>query len=787
MLLPLLLSTLAAAPTTPAAPPKHVYVGVYLHDVSDFDLKGGRFKADLRVWLKWLGSETPPPLEFENGELEVKDELSRESEGQWRSIQWRVQGTFRGDFPVHDFPFDAQELPVRFSLPRSEGELVPDLGASSMSPKFSITGWLFAPAFRASSSARDFGSDLGSVEHEGERATVQSVAFSVEMRRPIRPYLLKFLLPLAMILAMAVLALCLPVTSLGERTGMGVTALLSCIAFHFTQSDTLPNVSYLVAADKLFLGAYVLIGTSLVFTVLGYNLRERARRVTVWFDRLGYSVIPVLAVVGVASALGEPEPPLAPPPAFTRPAPLASSRPSFRIGTVANGRRVQGLGQLTRRGLTVRQADGTRVAGLAEAAPTMTNGLVRLLPDGGMVVRWRLRDGALWSDGVPMSADDLEATFRATADADVREVRRVDERTVEVEYDNRDGERLAGGTLYPAHFVRQQLADGGTSKANDALAEAGAPASGPFRLVQLEDGAKATLEPNPFFVGQRPAFTQVELVTYESSEALAEAMVRGEVDVLQNPSPSVLFILRSQQDLVELSQPGESLVFLQPDVRQPPLSEPAFRHALLQALDRDAMVRQLAPQKVKRADGLRATDAPVLRVEFDRAAAKARFKGAGPLVLYSGQHHSHGPSAAELVAEQLTAAGLAVRVEEVDEPMQLANRREHGGLVVLSRDSSQLHRFFNLPTVNGRVQLRTPVPGLFDEAQCIAYERAQTTFYEERRAELEREVLERWAKTLPVLPLWFTDRTVFVAKDLDGPRLGQADSIYWNVEQWRVR
>lgn len=319
------------------------------------------------------------------------------------------------------------------------------------------------------------------------------------------------------------------------------------------------------------------------------------------------------------------------------------------------------------------------------------------------------------------------------------------------------------------------------------LAEAGAPASGPFRLVQLEDGAKATLEPNPFFVGQRPAFTQVELVTYESSEALAEAMVRGEVDVLQNPSPSVLFILRSQQDLVELSQPGESLVFLQPDVRQPPLSEPAFRHALLQALDRDAMVRQLAPQKVKRADGLRATDAPVLRVEFDRAAAKARFKGAGPLVLYSGQHHSHGPSAAELVAEQLTAAGLAVRVEEVDEPMQLANRREHGGLVVLSRDSSQLHRFFNLPTVNGRVQLRTPVPGLFDEAQCIAYERAQTTFYEERRAELEREVLERWAKTLPVLPLWFTDRTVFVAKDLDGPRLGQADSIYWNVEQWRVR
>ena len=31
-----------------------------------------------------------------------------EADGEWRSARWRVQGTFRGTFPLHHFPFDPQ-------------------------------------------------------------------------------------------------------------------------------------------------------------------------------------------------------------------------------------------------------------------------------------------------------------------------------------------------------------------------------------------------------------------------------------------------------------------------------------------------------------------------------------------------------------------------------------------------------------------------------------------------------------------------------------------------------
>ena len=176
------------------APPRNVYVGTYLSDVSDFDLKAGRFKADLRVWVKWLGDDTVPDVTFENGEVDSKVELGREHDAAWYSVQWRVQGTFRGDFPVHAFPFDRQTLPVIFGLRSSDGVLVPDLGASGMSPSFSITGWSYEPSFSARAEERTYRSDLGSVADEGKDSRQRLAVFSVEMARPFGPYLIKFAL-----------------------------------------------------------------------------------------------------------------------------------------------------------------------------------------------------------------------------------------------------------------------------------------------------------------------------------------------------------------------------------------------------------------------------------------------------------------------------------------------------------------------------------------------------------------------------------------------------------------
>ena len=58
-------------------------------------------------------------------------------------------------------------------------------------------------------------------------------------------------------------------------------------------------------------------------------------------------------------------------------------------------------------GMTVMDDQGVRQPALAEAVPTIENGLWKLLPDGQMELIWKIRTGAAWHDGTPFTADDL--------------------------------------------------------------------------------------------------------------------------------------------------------------------------------------------------------------------------------------------------------------------------------------------------------------------------------------------------------------------------------------------
>jgi ABC-type transport system substrate-binding protein len=182
---------------------------------------------------------------------------------------------------------------------------------------------------------------------------------------------------------------------------MGITALLSCIAFHYTQADTLPNVTYLVAADKLFLGAYVFVAATLVLSIAAFRLHERRPRLAHTADRAGLWLLPGISAVGLVVLLST---------SLTQPAhasvPLAD-RPSFPVLRVAVAT-LEGQVPEQRAALVVRGADGAFRPMLAAEAPAMTNALVRLLPDGGMRLLWRLREDAKWSDGAPITSEDLE-------------------------------------------------------------------------------------------------------------------------------------------------------------------------------------------------------------------------------------------------------------------------------------------------------------------------------------------------------------------------------------------
>jgi ABC-type transport system substrate-binding protein len=77
------------------------------------------------------------------------------------------------------------------------------------------------------------------------------------------------------------------------------------------------------------------------------------------------------------------------------------------------------LRNLVNPGLTVIDDRGAFRPVLAEAAPTLENGLWKVSPDGRMETTWKIKSGAQWHDGTPLTADDLAFTIQVGRDRTV--------------------------------------------------------------------------------------------------------------------------------------------------------------------------------------------------------------------------------------------------------------------------------------------------------------------------------------------------------------------------------
>src|SRR6185295_13569515 len=64
-------------------------------------------------------------------------------------------------------------------------------------------------------------------------------------------------------------------------------------------------------------------------------------------------------------------------------------------------------------GLTTTDESMNVVPLLATEVPAVENGAVRLRPDGGMDVTWKLRPGVTWHDGTPFTSADVKFTVDA--------------------------------------------------------------------------------------------------------------------------------------------------------------------------------------------------------------------------------------------------------------------------------------------------------------------------------------------------------------------------------------
>jgi len=793
----LLLPGVAAAVTS--RPTKQIYVGVYLHDVTRLNLKDGLFDVDLECWAKWRGTFDTGHLRIANSAEINREPLGSERDGDWRSERWRVRGTLRGNFPVSKFPLDEQTLAVTFELPARFGRIVPDLASSDMAPGFSITDWHYRPEFRPVVERAIYSSDLGSVDNEGRASVVNRVGFQVTLKRPILTTVLKLFLPLCIVGLMAFLALFLHPDLIDARSAIGVTALLSCFAFQFTISDSLPAVAYLTLADLLFLTGYVFSSIVLVGIVVTYNLNRRGReRAALAADRALRVALPLVTAVFVWAVL-----PSRQPPPTDRPAPLPemprrpSARDVVRIGSNTSFRSILAL--VAHEGaywpLAYKDREGDEHPLLVERLPGVTNRAMRFLSGGGLEVSWRLRRGARWSDGRPLTVDDLLLPRRAYLNEHIRSFRRLDERTMVISWKATLAQSLEAPSIWPSHVLGRYITKKrddtvGYEKARKRLRARPIPSVGPYHIVRFEAGKRAVAEANPHFIGPPPSIRRIEERRYPSRKALFEAFRRGEVDItLPNgvTMEDAVALRAERPDAVHIV-PSNFFIFLSPDLNHPELKQLEVRRAILRAIDRERLAREVYGEAGAVAHvpvpGAPPPGTEVTRHDPDKARAVLGARGLRLPLFTRGT--SVDQQIASRVVEDLARVGVTLSVQKVKSTIDVYKTHRHGGLVLHviagMRDKNPM-AYWNLPVKGGRYPPDARNAAYTDAVHAMV-ERDLHAIYPERRRQLRDALFAEFSRRLPQIPLVFAAKRVLADPRLRGWETGPEEYFGARLETW---
>ena len=261
---------------------------------------------------------------------------------------------------------------------------------------------------------------------------------------------------------------------------------------------------------------------------------------------------------------------------------------------------------------------GEATAGPNDLDALLFEPLVRVLPTGAvqgrLASRWEvspdgrsysftLRPNARWSDGTPVTADDVVFTVRTVQDPQFpgallnqswKDIiaTAVDAGHVRFALPGHNAGFMANLELLdivPAHLLAgKTLAE--LASASPNLNPVG---TGPFRMV-AHLGDRIQLERNPFS-WRRPWLESVTIRSFPSQAAALDALDRGQIDGLANLTPSGAAQERANAQVKVLTastyQYAELILNLKTD--EPYFQDVRVRQAIAKAIDRTAIIRDV--------------------------------------------------------------------------------------------------------------------------------------------------------------------------------------------------
>jgi peptide/nickel transport system substrate-binding protein len=513
---------------------------------------------------------------------------------------------------------------------------------------------------------------------------------------------------------------------------------------------------------------------------------------------------------------------------------------------------------------------GARTAAERSLVALLFRGLVKLGPgssivsdlasswsvdQGGRTWTFHLRADQYWQDGEPITAEDVAFTIDTLSSPSYtgpggeswRDVTAeiVDQRTVALHLTTALGGFLQAATqpIAPAHLLEAIPPD---VIADDAFGQQPV-ASGPYKLVFL-DAERAVLaaltppepndgEPNgPNFSTPRPTdslasaaptphgdfpepyLASFEIRYYDGVDALRADWDAGDLDAAAGLQPADAASLAASPGARIVRYPGTTLLAATLDLRarDKAFQDPEVRHALLEAIDRDSIVRDVLGGLGARADSPIPPSSAMFdpkaspRVPFDPQDARKRLSGAGwqkadgrwiprdasealVIELLSPEEVAN-PIAyhiAEAVVDAWHDLGLAVRLVPLPATELVGDRIARGRFQVAVVPLA-IGLDPDLYPLLAASQTRTGgsnISGLQDPDLDTLLVGARTPVSAEARAAAYRDLQARLAARQYLLPIAFRDDYVVFRDTVVGPEprpVGGSGDRYWDVLTWRL-
>lgn len=406
--------------------------------------------------------------------------------------------------------------------------------------------------------------------------------------------------------------------------------------------------------------------------------------------------------------------------------------------------------------------------------------------DGGLVATVVLKPGLKFSDGAPLTANDVARTFDSVMAKgstslshkgfNERFVRLVvvDERTIRFELKK------------PLATIMSDL-DFGILASNNKGA-------GPYALHEITS-THVLLDRNDHYHGERAQLPHVEIKFVRDAGARLLMMAGGSADLIQNNVRlDLLAQLEGREGIKVESAPSVILTYLMMNNADPVLSDVRVRQAIALAIDRPALIAAKFGGRARLATGLLpethwAYNGDVARYPHDVERAKALLDAAGltdpdgpgprPRVTltYKTSSDAWRVAVARIIAAQLANVGIAIELRSFEfatffvdikkgiyqlASMQTAEITEPDYYRTYFH-SSEIPNAQRPDTGNRWRYANADVDRLTDLGRTTPDRAARARYYGEVQAILAAE--------LPIVPLWHEDNVAVTRSDVVGYRL----------------